>query len=97
LRETRLRDARQVHCLTRDRRHAELNYKRSRAAQKKLLIEQGCEFFRDSGRKYRYVGIYGDRRVKRMLRRALKWEVLPYPKRQQVSEVTGEGVANGGA
>ena len=83
----KLRDARQIHCLTRDRRGGELNYKRSRASQKKLLIEQGCEFFKDSGRKLRYVAIYGDRRIKRILRRALRWEVLPYPKRQ-ASEVT---------
>jgi hypothetical protein len=30
----------------------------------------------------RYVGFYGDRRTKRILRAALRWEVLPYQKRE---------------
>jgi hypothetical protein len=81
-------DARNVHLLTRDRTGGTLKYKRSRAEQKQLLKEQGCEFFKDSGRKFRYVGIYGDRRTKRILRRALRWEALPYPKRQQVCDKT---------
>ncbi len=79
-------DARNVHLLTRDRRFGKLRYKRSRAEQKKLLITEGCEFFKDDSRKLRYVGIYGDRRMKRMLRAALKWDVLPYPKREPSSE-----------
>jgi hypothetical protein len=58
--------------------------------QKQLLIDEGCEFYKDSGRKLRWVGIFGDRRIKRTLRRALRWKVLPYPKRQQVSDVTLE-------
>ena len=37
-----------------------------------------------------YVGIYGDRQMKRLLRRALKWEVSSYPKRQQACETTSE-------
>ena len=82
----KIHDSRDVHLLTRDRRGGELNYKRSRATQKKLLVEQGCEFFEGTP-KHRYVGIYGDRRSKRILRRALRWEVLPYPKRHQASEV----------
>ena len=73
-------DARNVHLLTRDRRFGMLRYKRSRAEQKKILIEQGCEFFRDTGCKHRFVGIFGDRRMKRILRSALRWEVLPFPK-----------------
>jgi hypothetical protein len=72
-------DARNVHLLTRDRRFGRLRYKRSRAEQKQLLIEQGCEFFKNDKRKHRFVGIFGDRRTKRILRAALKWEVLPYP------------------
>jgi len=79
----KIHDARQVHCLTRDRTGGSLKYKRTRAAQKKLLIEQGCEFL-DGTPKHRYVGLAGDRRTKRVLRRALRWEVLPYPKRRQV-------------
>ncbi|MGA2924354.1 MAG: hypothetical protein ABSE28_24925 [Candidatus Sulfotelmatobacter sp.] len=83
----KVHDARQVHCLTRDRTGGSLKYKRTRAAQKKLLVEQGCEFL-DGMPKHRYVAIYGDRRMKRMLQRALRWEVQPYPKRQQVCETT---------
>lgn len=74
-------DARNVHLLTRDRRFGRLRYKRTRAEQKQILIEQGCEFFKDSGCKHRFVGIFGDRRMKRILRRALRWEVMEYPKR----------------
>jgi hypothetical protein len=51
-------------------------------------MEEGCEFFKDGGRKHRYVGIYGDRRIKRILRRALRWKVLPYPKRHQSSNLS---------
>jgi hypothetical protein len=79
-------DARNVHLLTRDRRFGRLQYKRTRAEQKQLLIEQGCEFFKDDGCKYRFVGIFGDRRIKRILRAALRWEVLAYPKREPSPE-----------
>ena len=79
-------DARNVHLLTRDRRFGKLRYKRTRAEQKELLISEGCEFFKDDNRKLRYVGFYGDRRTKRILRAALRWEVLPYPKREPSRE-----------
>lgn len=79
-------DARQVHCLTRDRTIGVLKYKRDRAEQKQILQKQGCEFFVEGDRKHRYVGIYGDRHMKRTRRRALQWKVLPYPKRPQVSD-----------
>ena len=46
-------DARNVHLLTSDRRFGKLRYKRSRAEQKKILIEEGCEFFKDDGSKHR--------------------------------------------
>jgi hypothetical protein len=81
-----VKDARLVSAYSRDRTGGNLKYKRTRAEQKQLLIDEGCEFFKDGGRKHRYVGIYGDRRIKGILRRALKWDVLPYPKRQQASE-----------
>ena len=87
--EGKIYDGRKIQCLTRDRTGGSLRYKRTRADQKKLLIEQGCEFL-DGTPKHRYVGIYGDRRMKRLLRRALKWEVLPYPKRQHPSGMTEE-------
>jgi hypothetical protein len=76
-----VKDARLVSAYSRDRTGGTLKYKRTRAEQKQLLMEEGCEFFKDGGRKHRYVGIYGDRRIKRILRRALRWEVLKYPKR----------------
>jgi hypothetical protein len=78
-------DGRKIQCLTRDRTGGSLKVKRTRADQKRLLIEQGCEFL-DGTRKHRYVHFAGDRRIKRILRRALKWEVLPYPKREQVGD-----------
>jgi hypothetical protein len=73
-------DARNVHLLTRDRRFGMLRYKRSRAEQKRILIKQGCEFFKDNGYKHRFVGIFGDRRTKRILRASLRWQVADYPK-----------------
>ena len=79
-------DARNVHLLTRDRRFGRLRYKRTRAAQKKLLIEQGCEFFKDTECKHRFVGIFGDRRMKKILRRALRWEVMEYLKAETSSQ-----------
>ena len=79
-------DARNVHLLTRDRRFGKLRYKRTRAEQKQLLISEGCEFFKEDSRKLRYVGFYGDKRTKRILRAALRWEVLPYPKREPSPE-----------
>lgn len=79
-------DSRNVHLLTRDRRFGKLRYKRTRAEQKQLLISEGCEFFKDDQRKLRYVGIYGDRRTKRILRASVRWEVLPYLKREPPPE-----------
>lgn len=81
-------DARNVHLLTRDRRFGMLRYKRSRAEQKQLLIEEGCEFFKDTGFKHRFVGIFGDRRMKRILRQALRWDVLPFPNSSRTSAST---------
>ncbi|HWY55873.1 MAG TPA: hypothetical protein VNZ03_15505 [Terriglobales bacterium] len=79
-------DARNVHLLTRDRRFGMLRYKRSRAEQKRLLMEEGCEFFKDDRCKHRFVGIFGDRRIKRTLRAALQWEVMEYPEQAPSSE-----------
>jgi hypothetical protein len=79
-------DARNVQHLTRDHRGGTRKYKRTRAEQKKLMIAEGCEFFKDDVRKLRFVGLFGDRRQKRVLRAALKWPVLPYPKRPSVAE-----------
>jgi len=79
-------DARNVHLLTRDRRFGRLRYKRTRAEQKQILIEQGCEFFKGTECKHRFVGIFGDRRTKKILRRALRWDVMEYPKPQPSSQ-----------
>jgi hypothetical protein len=78
-------DSKQVSNLRRDHRRGTSKYLRSRAEQKKLMLKQGCEFFKGTP-KHRYVGFYGDRRIKRMLGAALKWPVLPYPKRSTVAE-----------
>jgi hypothetical protein len=76
-----VKNARLVSAYTRDRTGGTLKYKRTRFEQKQMMMEEGHEFFKDGGRKHRYVGIYGTRREKRILRRALRWEVLSYPKR----------------
>lgn len=81
-------DARNVHLLTRDRTGGTTKYKRSRAEQKQMMMDDGCEFFKDDVRKLRFVGLFGDRRIKRILRSALKWPVLPYPKRQQAASMS---------
>ena len=83
----RVKDARLVSAYTRDRRFGQLRYKRSRAKQKEIMLREGYEFFRGIP-KLRWVGIFGDRRTKRVLRAALRWPVLPYPKRP----VSGEPI-----
>jgi hypothetical protein len=78
----RVRDARLVSGYTRDRTGGTLKYRRSRADQKQMMLEEGVEFFRGTP-KLRWVGFFGSKTLKRHLRAALKWEVLPYPKRPQ--------------
>jgi hypothetical protein len=78
----KIHDSRQIHGLTRDRRNGSLKYTRTRSEQRKILVEQGCEFM-DGMPKHRYVGFYGNRRQKRLLLSALQWEVAAYPKRLQ--------------
>jgi hypothetical protein len=77
----KVRGSRQVSGLTRDRRNGELKYKITRAEQKRILLKQGCKFER-VGAKYRYVHFAGDRHTKKLLRKALRWEVLPHPRRE---------------
>lgn len=76
-------NTRQIHGLTRDRRNGQLKYKRTRAEQKEILLRGGCEFKKGSG-KHRFVNFAGDRRTKRLLRKALKWKVLPHPRRESL-------------
>jgi hypothetical protein len=79
-RDGKVRDGRLVSAYTRDRRFGQLRYRRSRAEQKEMMLQDGFEFFRGTP-KLRWVGIFGDRRTKRMLRDALRWQVLPYSQR----------------
>jgi hypothetical protein len=81
----KLHNTRQIHGLTRDRRNGELNYTRTRAEQRRLLVEQGCTFEKEGG-KHRYVHFAGDRRTKRLLKKALKWDVVPHPRRSKNSK-----------
>lgn len=76
----RVRDARLVSGYTRDRTGGTLKYKRTRAEQKQIMLEEGVEFFRGTP-KLRWVGFFGSKTLKRRLRAALQWEVLPYPRR----------------
>ena len=81
----KLHNTRQIHGLTRDRRNGELNYTRTRAEQRRLLVEQGCTFEKEDG-KHRYVHFAGDHRTKRLLKNALKWDVVPHPRRSNNAE-----------
>ena len=60
----KVHDSRQIHGLTRDRRNGGLVYKRSWKAQKLLLEQQGCVFFKGHP-KHRFVYIEGSPKVKR--------------------------------
>ena len=55
----------------------------TRAERKKQLVEQKVAF--EKGKpKHRYVGIFApNRRIKRAILRALRWQTFPYPKRAQ--------------
>jgi hypothetical protein len=81
----KLHNTRQIHGLTRDRRNGELNYTRTRAEQRRLLVEQGCTFEKEGG-KHRYVHFAGDRRTKHLLKEALNWDVVPHPRRSNKAE-----------
>jgi hypothetical protein len=79
----KIRDARMVSGLTRDRRNGGLVYKRSRAEQKRILIQEGATFFKGVA-KHKYIHIGGDKRVRRELKKALLLTPLQYPKRTPV-------------
>jgi len=58
----------------------------TRAERKEQLIEQGVAFEKGNP-KHRYVGIYTpNRRIKRAILQALRWQTFPYPKRAQSPE-----------
>jgi hypothetical protein len=67
-----------------DRKTGAYQIKCSRRERKLQMIEEGFLFLQ-SQPKGRYVGFYGDRETVTTLRAALKWEVLPYPKRTGAS------------
>lgn len=58
----------------------------TRAERKEQLIEQDVAFERGKP-KHRYVGVYApNRRIKRAILQALRWQTFPYPKRAQSHE-----------
>lgn len=76
----KLRDARLVSAYTRDRTGGTMKYKRSRAEQKAFMLANGVKFQKGT-KKHRYVKFIGNRGEKREMLGALRWPVLPYPKR----------------
>jgi hypothetical protein len=54
--------------------------KPTRAEMRARMIQEGYKFFQRTP-KHRYIGIYADRRLQKELTDALRWSVLPYPKR----------------
>jgi hypothetical protein len=50
-----------------------------------MMLDEGVEFFRGTP-KLRWVGFFGSKTLKRRLRAALQWEVMPYPKRPTKNE-----------
>jgi hypothetical protein len=79
------RDSRQVSNLARDgrvhRKGETQKYRRTRAEQRQLLLEQGAVFIPGTP-KHRFVNIYGSPQMLKGLRKALKLPSLPYPKRE---------------
>jgi hypothetical protein len=58
----------------------------TRAERKEQLIEQKVDFERGNP-KHRYVGVYApNKRIKKAILRALRWQTFPYPKRTQSLE-----------
>lgn len=80
----KVKDSRLVSAYTRDRRNHfpgdPMKYSCSRKEMKQRLVDEGCVFFKGNP-KHRYVGLYGDKRTVRNLRKEISWTVLPYPKR----------------
>ena len=66
-------------------RSGTLKYRRSRAQQRHMMLEDGVEFFRGTP-KLRWGGSFGSKTMKRRLRAALQWEVMPFPKRPTKNE-----------
>jgi hypothetical protein len=79
-----LRDERNIHHLTRMRNFNEMSgayrIKGTRREMRERMVREGFVFLK-SPPKGRYVGFYAPPNLKRELRAALKWDVLPYPRR----------------
>jgi hypothetical protein len=73
-------DERNVSNLTRDRKRTSHLFfrKPTRSEMRAQMARDGYKFFPRSA-KHRYVGMYGEKRVRNELREALRWSVLPYP------------------
>jgi hypothetical protein len=79
----RLRDERLISAATRDRVYRGIAPYRIKATRRELrtqMVREGFVFFKSTPKR-RYVTFCGDRQLRRELRTALKWKVLPYPKR----------------
>lgn len=76
LKDGRVRDERCIHHSIRRGYRIEC----TRGEKRQRMIREGFVFLR-SAPKHRYVGIYGHRELTALLRLAMKWKTLPYPKR----------------
>jgi hypothetical protein len=90
----KLRDERCIQHATRVRRQvgqslAAYEIKCTRRQLREQMVEEGFLFFKSTPKR-RYVTFCGDKRLERKLRQALRWKVLPYPKR--VETVCGRSV-----
>jgi hypothetical protein len=81
-----LRDERNIQHLTRIRNYGErgaYQVKGTRREVRDRMVGEGFMFFK-SPPKRRYVTFEGDKKLVKELRTALKWDVLPYPRREDV-------------
>jgi hypothetical protein len=90
----KLRDERNIHHAIRSRRFkgqpiAPYQIKCTRREAREKMVKEGFLFFKAIPKR-RYVTFCGDKTLERELRAALKWQVLPYPKRVCGGSVQGE-------
>jgi hypothetical protein len=81
----KLRDERNIHHAIRSRRFkgqpiAAYKIKGTRRELREQMVAEGFLFLKTAPKR-RYVTFCGDKKLERELRAALKWQVLPYPKR----------------
>jgi hypothetical protein len=90
----KLRDERSLSGATRIRRFARqgvapYKLKCTRRQLREQMVKDGFLFFKATPKR-RYVSFCGDKRLERELRAALRWNVVPYPKRVCGGSVQGE-------